>query len=449
MGIATPSGRRLLEGRDPQAPFLWSQDGVRSVQQFLGSVMAVARALPQTGSLVNLCDRRDLFLMAWCAAVLRGQTNLLPSSRAPQVVAEVRNAWEGSHLVDDGMVLRALSQPHPPVSPAELPPVAAGHIVQIAFTSGSTGLPTGHAKRWGGLWGSSACNAERIRECLTPQHGDAHPAVVATVPPQHMWGSETTVLLPLLDGMSVHAGRPLFPADVAQALEQVPAPRVLVSTPVHLRALLAARVSLPRIGAVVSATAPLDAATAAAVEQEWGAPMLEMFGSTETCVFASRHTVREQSWRLYGGVRVQPEADRTLVDAPWFSGPMPLQDVVELGADGRMTILGRNADMIEIAGKRASLADLTRRLQAVPGVQDAVVFQPTAQEAAQSGVAGVRRVAALVVAPGLTEAEVSRQLATGVDAVFLPRPLLLVARLPRNAVGKLERKALLQAVFGN
>jgi len=104
-------------------------------------------------------------------------------------------------------------------------------------------------------------------------------------------------------------------------------------------------------------------------------------------------------------------------------------------------VRGRNADMVEVGGKRASLADLTRRLLAVPGVTDAVVFQP-------EGPAGsvVRRLVALAVAPGLTEAEVLAGLASAMDPVFLPRPLVLVSRLPRNDVGKLPRDQLLAAL---
>ena len=62
---------------------------------------------------------------------------------------------------------------------------------------------------------------------------------------------------------------------------------------------------------------------------------------------------------------------------------------------------GRNADMLEIAGKRASLGDLTRKLLAVPGVEDGVVFQLDDADAM-----GVRRIAALAVAPGLDEATI-------------------------------------------
>jgi acyl-coenzyme A synthetase/AMP-(fatty) acid ligase len=104
-------------------------------------------------------------------------------------------------------------------------------------------------------------------------------------------------------------------------------------------------------------------------------------------------------------------------------------------------VRGRNADMVEVGGKRASLADLTRRLMAVPGVTDAVVFQPDAP-----GGTGVRRLAALVVAEGLTEPEVLAGLAPAVDPVFLPRPVVFVARLPRNEVGKIPRDQLLAAL---
>ena len=76
---------------------------------------------------------------------------------------------------------------------------------------------------------------------------------------------------------------------------------------------------------------------------------------------------------------------------------MLLQDMVELRGDDRFVVRGRNTDMIEVAGKRASLADLTRRLLAIEGVRDAVVFQPE-----PDAVGAIRRVAALVVAPGLT-----------------------------------------------
>jgi acyl-coenzyme A synthetase/AMP-(fatty) acid ligase len=55
---------------------------------------------------------------------------------------------------------------------------------------------------------------------------------------------------------------------------------------------------------------------------------------------------------------------------------------------------------------------------------------------------GVTRLMACVVAPGMTVAELTRALRPLIDPVFLPRPLLLVEALPRNATGKLPRPAL-------
>ena len=83
-------------------------------------------------------------------------------------------------------------------------------------------------------------------------------------------------------------------------------------------------------------------------------------------------------------------------------------------------------------------------LNALDGVQDAVVFQP-----GEASVATIRRVAALVVAPGLTAAQIQQHLAGSIDPAFIPRPLILVDALPRNELGKLPREALLSALTAN
>jgi acyl-coenzyme A synthetase/AMP-(fatty) acid ligase len=332
----------------------------------------------------------------------------------------------------------------PPFSPAgvfALPGLAPDQCAFVGFTSGSTGPPTPHAKLWSFLSGSTAQNARRILETIAPAPGGSRPWIVATVPPQHMYGMEMSVLLPLLGDMSVHCGRPLFPADVAAALAEVPAPRVLVTTPVHLRALVESGLEFPDLALVISATAPLETSLAVRAERRLRARVLDVLGSTETCAIATREGAREAAWRPHSGVVLTPGPAGTLVEAPWFDKPALLQDIVEFLPGGCFTLRGRNADSIEIAGKRASLAELTQRLLAVSGVSDAIVFQP---EAADLGLA--LRVSALAVAPGLTAASILERLRESVDPAFLPRPLVLVAALPRNALGKLPREQLLGAL---
>ncbi len=53
---------------------------------------------------------------------------------------------------------------------------------------------------------------------------------------------------------------------------------------------------------------------------------------------------------------------------------------------------------------------------------------------------------ALVVAPTLTSDAILAALRERIDPAFLPRPLRLVDKLPRNTLGKLPRDAVAQLV---
>jgi acyl-coenzyme A synthetase/AMP-(fatty) acid ligase len=92
--------------------------------------------------------------------------------------------------------------------------------------------------------------------------------IIGTVPAQHMYGLESSVLLALQSGHALSSKQPFYPADIVCALESVPAPRILVSTPVHMRMLLEAKVDIPEVALILSATAPLSLALAQELEQQ-------------------------------------------------------------------------------------------------------------------------------------------------------------------------------------
>ena len=121
---------------------------------------------------------------------------------------------------------------------------------------------------------------------------------------------------------------------------------------------------------------------------------------------------------------------------------MALPDIVDDLGQGRFRLGERNADMLKLAGKRASLSDLTTRLLRIPGVRDAVVFVPEPRPGCEP------RPAALVVAPDMSGPQILAALQDMIDPVFLPRPLIRLPCLPRNAVGKLPRAALIAALGG-
>jgi acyl-coenzyme A synthetase/AMP-(fatty) acid ligase len=439
----------LLTVARPDRAFAWRDGRAVTVAQFLADVHAVAISLPAARQAINLCEDRYAFLVGFCAVASRGQTNLLPPSRAPHAIEEVLTTHPGSyalgetpreglsaHYVQLAFATGAIA------SDIAVPDIDGDQVVAIGFTSGSTGQPKANPKTWACVQASSAQNARTLGDALGLAPGQLA-NIVATVPPQHMYGLELSILLPLFGPFAVHGGKPFFPADVAAALAEVPAPRMLVTTPIHLQALLRDPAKLPPLAAITSATAPLARELAAEAEARYDAPVVELFGSTETCVVAHRRTVSESAWRLYPDIALKPQPDGTLVDAPYFSQPVVLQDIIELLPEHTFHLCGRNADLVEIAGKRASLADLTRRILALPGVIDAVALQLEAEDGA-----GVRRIAALVVAPERSEAALLEDLRLAVDPVFLPRPFRRVTALPRNETGKLARAAVLEALKG-
>jgi acyl-coenzyme A synthetase/AMP-(fatty) acid ligase len=298
------------------------------------------------------------------------------------------------------------------------------------FTSGSTGEPQPHAKTWGAMHADMAAESERLD--VGPGH-----TVLGTVPPQHMYGFESTVLLPLFSGAALTDERLYLPADIDAAIERASAPRILFTTPFHLKAWLGGPdpASLERI---VSATAPLSVELAREAEVRTGAQLFEIYGCTEAGQVATRRTAQGEEWMLLEGLWLRENAGQSIVHGGHVEQPTPLQDVIEMRPDGRHFVLyGRFADVVNIAGKRNSLRYLDHQLLSIPGVKDGVFYMPD-DEAPD----GVTRLTAFVVAPGLAARDVLTALRERVDPAFIPRPLYLVDALPRVLTGKIPREAL-------
>jgi acyl-coenzyme A synthetase/AMP-(fatty) acid ligase len=406
--------------------------------------MRVAAALPEARHVLNACTDRYRFTVAFAASLVANKVSLLPSTHTPEVIRQlIEFAPDVFCLTDDPRCqidLQRVRYPQDAVSLVEeaavWPPVQIEEerLAAYVFTSGSTGTPLPYRKTWGLLVRCVRLEAER----LGLLDGRSH-AIVGTVPPQHMYGFESTVLLALQSGNALSAGRPFYPADVCSELAAVPQPRMLVSTPVHLRTLLGADVALPAADLVLSATAPLPQNLARDVEQRFETRLLEIYGSTETGQIASRRTAETVEWQLFSGVRLFADAQQTWAEGGHVEQPTPMCDVLEITGPQRFLLHGRQSDLVNIAGKRSSLGYLNHQLNAIPGVVDGTFF---VREDEHSASTGVTRVAALVVAPGLDAATVLDELRQRIEAVFLPRPLLFVDALPRNQTGKLPQESL-------
>jgi acyl-coenzyme A synthetase/AMP-(fatty) acid ligase len=436
----------LLAHESPTAVVAYRSGRAIEARQLLTDAAQLADRLPASTHVLNVCSDRYRFAVGLAACLMTERVSLLPSTHTPEVVRQLAQfAPDVFCLTDEQTCTIDLPRFQFPQllsgaavvagAPVALqsPRISATQLAAIVFTSGSTGTPLPYKKTWGKLARCVRDGAPR----LGLLDGRAH-TLIGTVPAQHMYGFESTVLLALLSGNAFSAERPFYPADICASVAAVPRPRELVTTPVHLRALLTSGVSLPPIDLIVSATAPLALDLALEVEAKFQTRVLEIYGSTETGQIATRRTAESPIWHLWPNVRLIARDEQVFAQGGHVEQVTPMCDVIEITGDAEFVLHGRTADLVNVAGKRSSFGYLNAQLNAIPGVVDGTFFLPDAEPQGT----GVTRLAAVVVAPTLSVAQLTEHLRRRIDPVFLPRPLLLVDQLPRNATGKLPLQAL-------
>jgi len=433
-GAAMPTHFPLVSHQSVEAVFAYQHGQSISVARYLSDARRVASTLAAPGYVVITCQNRYFFGVCLAAALLTKNISLMPSTLTPEMLQQLDSIAPNARILADNEVAQILAGIEQTVGQhtVEIPTISNDQPVAWVFTSGSTGTPIPHVKTWGSLVKNVRVEAQR----LGMTDGRSH-TIIGTVPPQHMYGFESTVLVAMQSGCALCAERPFYPADICSTLTAIPRPRLLVTTPFHLHALLAAQIEIPALDLVVSATAPLSAELAQQSETRLQIPIIEIYGCTETGQVATRYPTRTQEWQLFGGVRFAVENGQIWAAGGHVEKKVPMQDELELRGDDRFVLHGRSADMVNIAGKRSSLAYLTHQLKTIPGVIDAVFFMPD-----EVNIDRVTRLVAFVVAPTLDSASVTKALRARIDPVFLPRPIFFVTELPRTATGKLPRQAL-------
>jgi acyl-coenzyme A synthetase/AMP-(fatty) acid ligase len=434
----------LVQGYSPGGVFAYRDGRTVSIDEFLRDVAQLAGELPDRRHVLNRCADRYRFAVGLAASLLRRQVSLLPPNETPDLISQLTTRYPDLYCLTDAAGapagLQTVSFPelarHACAS-LEVPLVPSDQVATVLFTSGSTGEHVPFPKTWGSLARSALAEIEALSA-----HARPGMAVLGTVPPQHSYGLESTVLMVMQGGLALHAGRPFFPADIRAELAALPRPRCLVTTPTHLRVLLEEPDDLPAVDFLLCATAPLSPQLAARAEARFAAPLHEIYGCTEAGQVATRRTVESNEWQALSGVALRADAKGTWVKGGHVESEVLLADVIELRGSAKFLLHGRTADLVNIAGKRTSLAHLNYHLNSIEGVRDGVFVVPEAEGEA------VARLMAFVVAPGHTSESLMNALRQRIDAVFLPRPLCIVEALPRSDIGKLPRLSLKRIAAG-
>ncbi|MFO1104982.1 MAG: malonyl-CoA synthase [Amaricoccus sp.] len=339
-------------------------------------------------------------------------------------------------------------------------------IAAILYTSGTTGRSKGAMLSNDNLWS----NVATLHWLWGFRPGDV---LIHALPLYHTHGLFVALNLMLMNGGKLIL-LPKFDAETVIGL--LPRASVLMGVPTYYTRLLASPgLTLEATAGMrlfVSGSAPLLAKTHAEFEARTGSRILERYGMTETGMNCSNPLEGERRAGTVGmplpgiEVRVCDEAGLPVpagepgvleVRGPnvfrgyWHmpektasemrpDGFFITGDVAVIGPDGYVTIVGRAKDMVISGGLNVYPSEIEAALDALPGVRESAVIGVPHPDLGEAVVA----VLATDGDPGDVVAALRGRLA----GFKLPRHVALVADLPRNAMGKVQKAALRQAFAG-
>jgi len=436
-GLAT----LLTRPADPGRTVALGPGGAVSLERLRADVADAAAAFAgEPGANVVLheadCYR---FAVALLACWHGGRTAILAADRLPAT---------GSRLAQElGAALGELPAARAPAAHERALPLTAidrERVLLRVYTSGSTGAPQ--------LIDKTLAQLESEVGAIEAALGADVPAgaaVAGTVSHQHFYGLMFRVLWPLACGRALVGRVVRFPEELA--LLPSDRPSVLVTSPVFLR--YVERASLPgglRLCLLLCAGSPLASAVGRAACSATGAPLREIYGSSETGAVAMRRGPGAD-WEPLPGVELRVGADGVLEVRAAQLPAHGWQRTADRAraAGGSFELLGRADRLAKIGDKRVSLDRLEAALAASPLVGEArvvVIAGPRTQLGAVvvpsgSGAAQLAEHGAFALGRALR-----RELAHEFEAVVLPRRFRFVAALPSDALGK-TRSADLLALF--
>jgi long-chain acyl-CoA synthetase len=407
---------------------------------FLAAFVGLRRA----GCVVLLLDAR----------APRGQRRALATSFGARALAEVREPWP--HTA--GWLLLTPAAPQPAtLSQRDTPPLPVETAV-LKLTSGSTGTPRAIAVSGAALVADDRQLAATMR--LRPDE-----RILAAVPLSHSYGFSSIALPALLRGSPIlvpDLRRPWGALSAAHRLGATFVPAV----PALLDPVARARQPPPpsaELRLLVSAGAPLLPATARAVRERWGHAVRAFYGASECGGIAFDREGGAAERGTVGtpvdGVAIDVETDQAAgpgrvtvksaaVAASYVPRPQPeLAGGVYRSADlaswrdSELVLRGRIDDLINVKGKKVHPGEVEDVIRRLPGVVDVLVLAAPAP--------GGGELVKAVVVPGdraLDPEAVRRFSQAHLAEHQVPRSVVLVSELPRNARGKVDRAAAREVV---
>lgn len=439
-------GWALRDGKQPayvdtDLGRIWSREDLARLIEIASGALR-----PYAGRRVAIRLPNGPEFIAYTLAAWRQGSSVLPlDGSGDAAVAEgLCAALEASVLIDTGGLRpRELGSP-PDDGPA-----------LIKLTSGSTGAARGVRLSLEAL----QRGAEQIAETMQIGPEDR---TLLTLPLSHSYGFDNGLLMLALLGVPIVAARDLTPNRLCGVVREHrptvwPAIPFLLDVLSRSRGVDAAELSSLRL--VISAGAPLPPRTRAQFAARFGITPRTFYGSTEcggitfdregsadfpegsvgTPLAGVRVTLEAAGDSGIGRVRVHsPSTGETYLPEPseeLSAGSFLTSDIGRLDEAGRLILLGRVSDVVNVGARKVYPAEVESVIREVPGVEDVVVMGAGRETASES-------LRAVVVGNGLNARAIRESCEARLPAWKVPRRIEFRKTLSRNARGKLDRRRL-------
>jgi malonyl-CoA/methylmalonyl-CoA synthetase len=347
-------------------------------------------------------------------------------------------------------------------TPAEAP--AASSPMALVYTSGTTGASKGAVLTHGNF----AANALALVTAWGITEADRY---LAALPLFHVHGLGNGVHVWLASGCHLRLVT-RFAHEQAAGWFRDYRPTLFFGVPtMYVRLLELDEAEAGALGGAlrlcVSGSAPLPAAVLEAFRARYGQVILERYGMTETLMIASNPLVGERRAGTVGvplpmtTVSIRDDAGQPVPAGTsgelWVRGPHVCDgywrrpdataaafadgwfrtgDVGVQAADGYLTLEGRRSDLIISGGFNIYPREIEELLGALPGVVEAAVV------GAPDRVRGEVPVAYVVCDAAVADEALLAPVRAELASFKVPRGVVRVAALPRNAMGKVQRHLL-------
>jgi acyl-coenzyme A synthetase/AMP-(fatty) acid ligase len=412
-----------------------------------GDVFALAAGLRKTlsktagGKLICLGTANKAVTAASILAALTGACQLiLPHSFSARALTEMSEATGFRYAIADRPEEMPVGVDILTPSPADPEEISPERLINPdkpflrLFTGGSTGKPRVWSKSPRNLLTEAFYLKEKYELCESD-------LLVSTVPPYHIYGLLFSVLIPFASHACVLPDIYTFPQEIISTVNKHNA-SVLISVPIHYRALKVDNLSLPSLKAAFSSAGALDRSDGLYFYKKTGLGITEIYGSTETGGIASRCVSdKTERWKAFDIVSWKLTEGRLSVKSDFASPEMKRDqegfcltgDEAREEKENCFALLGRADGIVKVAGKRVDLLDVQNKIKTLPNIRDAYVTALPTDKGRVSDIAAV-------VACDMTETLLRKLIMDKLEPYAVPRRVKIVSSISRTATGKIDRR---------